>query len=272
MTYTNFVRGLVRKHPELKTKLKKAGDVKTPFQFMHQTLIMTTFSSILLFVIIYLILKNNIIFLAIGIIIAIILIPLIFRFWLGYVDVQIRKYARELDDDILFISEYFLVSIESGLPLGNSIKRLSRLKRAGGTFFKGVYNDFNTGKDLEQALGDASFYCPSEDLKILLKKLKDSLDIGIDLRLILNNFIIESSEKKVIEVKNYAKKLNPLIMIYLIMGVVVPSLGITFFILTATILEITPTFLRLILTFVFLLMFGFQYGAYSLFKFSRATV
>ena len=271
-SYTNFIRGRVKANPSLKLRLKKAGLSQTPFQYIHQTLFMTLFSYIAVAVIVFLFFKKNLLLLILFEFLSLFLIPIIYSFWLSYVDVQIRKYARDLDGDLLFISEYFLVSLESGLPLGNAIERFSRLKRPGGKFFKTVYTEFQTGKDLETALNDASVYSPSDSLRILLKRLHDSLTIGVDLKVVLENYIKESSDKKIVEIKGYSKKLNPIIMMYLLIGIVLPSLGITFFILGATVMSITPTFLKYILIFTFLIMFLFQYMSYSAFKFSRSTL
>jgi hypothetical protein len=272
MILTTFIRGIVKRHPELKTKIGKALIKQSPFQYIYQVLSMTIMSTIALAAIIFLVTKHDLFLLMIGMGTVVIAIPVMYRFWFGYIDVLIRKQARQLDSDLLFISEYFLVSLESGLPLGNAIQNLSKLDRPGGHFFKKVYTEFNTGKDLEEALEDASSYCASQDLKVLLKRLKDSLSIGVDLRTVLETFIEESSQKKIVEIRSYSKKLNPIIMFYLILGVVLPSLGVTFFILGAAMLEITPNFLRLILIFIFLAMFAFQYVAYSIFKFNKASI
>jgi Flp pilus assembly protein TadB len=272
MIFTNIIRGIVKKNPQIKLKIKKANSKQTPFQYLYQTITMTIMSSIAFFIIAFMITKNNPLHLLIGILFVFMMIPFLYRFWFSYIDVQIRKTARELDGDLLFVSEYFLVSLESGLPLGNAIQNLSRLKRPGGRFFKKVYTEFNTGKDLEQALEESANFCASDSMKVLLKKLKDSLNIGIDLRTVLDNFVDDASEKKIIDIRAFSKKLNPTIMMYLLLGVVLPSLGVTFFILAAAILEMTPELLKVILIFIFLLMFGFQYVSYSIFKFSKATL
>lgn len=268
----NFIRGIVANHPELKLKLKKAASKQTQFQYVYQTLTMTFMSVIFLILILFLITKSNLIIFVIGTSVLCILSPILFRFWFGFVDVQIGKVGRELDSDILFVSEYLMVSLESGLPLGNAIQRLSRLNRPGGKFFNRVYTEFKTGKDLETALDEASTYSASDNLRILLKRLKDSLTIGVDLKSVLENYIEESSERKIIEIRGYTKKLNPIIMMYLLLGIVVPSLGITFFILAATLLEMTPQLLKLVLVIIFLLMFVFQYITYTMFKFSKSTL
>lgn len=267
-----LIRDIVKKNPGLKLKLKKADSKLTPFQYVYQSITMTIFSTIALFVLVYLISKKDLMIMLLGSAIVILLSPLLYKFWFGFVDVQIRKAGRELDGDLLFVSEYFMVSLESGLPLGNAIQNFSRLNRPGGRFFKRLYVDFKTGKDLSTALEDASMYSPSDLLRVLLKRLKDSLDVGIDLKDVFENFIEEASEKKVVEIRGYSKKLNPVIMMYLLLGVVIPSLGITFFILGASMMDMGPELLKYILIFVFLAMFGIQYFAYSAFKFSKSTI
>ena len=41
MIFTNFIRGIVQNHPELKVKLKKASSKQTPFLYVYQTVVMT---------------------------------------------------------------------------------------------------------------------------------------------------------------------------------------------------------------------------------------
>ena len=272
MILKNFIRGIVHKHPELRIKLKRASSKQTPFQYVYMAIVMTVLSIVGLGIIFIFIFSDNILVLGGVILLLVLVIPVVYKFWFNIVDVQIRKKGREIDGDLLFISEYFLVSLESGLPLGNAIERISKLDRPGGVFFKKVFTEFQTGKDLEEALDEGEKFCPNESLKVLLKRLKDSLVIGIDLGKILENFIDESSEKKIIEVRGYAKKLNPIVTIYLLLGIVIPSLGVTFFILGSAFLSLTPDLLRVILFGIFLVMFLFQYIAYTGFKFSRSTL
>jgi Flp pilus assembly protein TadB len=233
---------------------------------------MTALSVVGLGIIIFLATKSNLFYLMIGISTLFFLTPLFYKFWLSYVDVLISKYGRELDGDLLFVSEYFLVSLESGLPIGNAIENISRLDRPGGRFFKRIFTEFKTGNSFEDALNEGANIAPCDGMKMLIKRLKDSMSIGVDLRKVLVNFIEESSDKKLLEIKAFSKKLNPIVMMYLLLGIVLPSLGITFFILAAAMLEITPDLMMYILIFIFLIMFAFQYFAYSTFKFSKSTI
>lgn len=272
MTFANFIRGIVKAHPELKLKLKKANSSLSPFQYVYQSVFMTGLSTFAAGFIVFLFTSGNLFNLMIGMGSLVFFSYFIYKFWFSYVDVEIRKLARELDEDLLFVSEYLLVSLESGLPLGNSIENLSKIDRPGGKFFKRVYTEFKTGKSFEDALYEAERFSASDNMKTLIKRLRDSLEVGVDLREVLKNFIQESSERKLLSIKAFSKKLNPIVMMYLLMGVVLPSLGVTFFILGAAMLEITAAFLKIILIGIFLLMFAFQYFAYSMFKFTKSII
>lgn len=272
--WTIFIRGLVKNNHELKLKLKKAGSKQTPFQYVNQSVTMSIMSGIAFAFILFPIFKNYFLLLIIAELIALFVLPVLFyRFWIGVVDVQISKYGKTVDSDLLFVSEYFLVSLESGLPLGNVIQGISQIDRPGGRFFKRIYTDFKTGKDLEAALNDAIDYAPADQIKVLLKRLSDSLKIGVDLKDVLVNFIEESSAKKIVEIQAFSKKLNPKVMMYLLLGIVVPSLGITFLILGLAVANPgTPALLKYILIGIFMFMFLFQYIFYSTFKFAKNSI
>ncbi len=267
-----IVRRIVRNHPELDLKLKKADSKYTPFQYVFNTIVMTIMSYIALSVVLFLMFKHNLIFLIVSLLSLTLFIPFLFLFWFNMVDVQVAKLSRELDADLMFISEFLLVELKSGLPLGNAIEKLSKFNRPAGRFFRRLYLDFKTGKDLEKAIESASYYSASEKLKSLLKKLRDSLSIGVDLAPILEEFIEEANEYNLIKIKEFSKTINPLVMMYLIIGIVFPSLGVAIFTLGAALMDITPLFMKLILFVLFLLVFLFQYMSYTMFKYKKNVV
>lgn len=272
MSYANLIRSIVKKHPELKLKLKKGNSKLSEFQYVNQTISVSIIVTVMIGIFLFLFFKSKLNILLFSYAGLILIIPFIYKFLFSLVDVQIRQYGRELDRDLLFVSEYLLVTLESGLPLPNAIQKLSSVNRPGGLFFKRIFTEFKTGKDFQTALNNAIIYAPTDRVKILVKRLKDSLVIGADLEIILSNFVKENSEKKIIEIREFSKKLNPLIMMYLLLGIVLPSLGITFFTLGAALIDMTPTLLGIILTMIFLFMFTFQYMAYSSLKFSKSTI
>lgn len=271
MVFKEFIRKLTSKYPTLNQRLKLAGSTQSPFQYVFQTVYLSAMLGVGIFIFIFILFSSEPIFLTL-IIGNILLVPLIYLFLFSIVDVKATQLGRELDRDLLFVSEYLLVTLESGVPLSNALLQLSKINRPSGNFFERILREFKMGEDLEETLNHAISYCPSEDFRNLIKKLKDSLNIGVQLNKTLVDFVNESSDKKLIEIQGYSKRLNPLIMMYLVLGIVIPSLGVTFFILFAAISGMSEDMLRVVLMFVFLFMFAFQYIAYSSLKFSKSTL
>lgn len=271
MVVKQIIRKIVGSNPDLNNKIKLAGIKQSPFQYVYQTIYLTALIVISIMILaIILFPAEPAMYYLIGA--GLILTPVIYLFLFKIVDVKATQLGRQLDGDLLFISEYLLVVLESGTPLPNALEQLSQNKRPGGLFFERVLREFKMGKDLEETLDDAIDYCPSDGLKTLIKRLKDSLSIGVDLEKVLINFVEESSEKKLIDIKGYAKKLSPLIMMYMVFGIVIPSLGVTFFILFAAISGMSSGILGVVLAFIFLFMFAFQYFSYATLKFSKSTI
>jgi len=274
MAFETFIRGIVKSNPTLKDKLQKADSKDSPFQYVYKMLTMTIFILITALVFVYLISKKDMFFFGIGSLICLFLSPLLFKIMISIVDVQIVKLGRELDGDLLFASEYLLVALESGLPIGNAIENLGHVKRPSGRFFKRIYIEFQTGKSMDKALSDGIHFSASKNMKNLVKKLQDSINIGSNIRDVLVNFVDDSTSKKMIEAKAYSKKLNPIVMMYLLMGIVLPSLGITFLMLGMAVMSdgVGTALLKWVLIVIFLVMFGFQYFAYSIFRFKKSTI
>ena len=272
MAIKSIIRRIVFSNPDLSKKLKLAGMNMSPFQYVFQTLYLTFLFAGGLSIFFVILFSDSPMFLVSLIAIILVMIPLVYLFLFRLVDVKGAQLGREIEGDILFVSEYLLVVLESGVPLLNALEQLSKIDRPGGKFIERVLRDFKMGTDIEKTLKQAIEYCPSPSLKILLKKLKDSLSIGVDLDSVLANFVEEGAEKKLIEIRGYSKKLNPLVMMYLIFGIVIPSLGVTFFILFAAISAMGSDLLRVVLGVIFVVMFMFQYFAYSSLKFTKSTI
>jgi len=112
--------------------------------------------------------------------------------------------------------------------------------------------DINLGVPIEDALERAREYSCSEKFKLILSELLTSLKTGADVVPSLKEVLNQITRDQIIEIKDYAKKLNAFMMLYLIIAAVIPSLGMTMFTVLAGFisLQITPMLIFLV---VFLL-------------------
>ena len=145
----------------------------------------------------------------------------------GRVRQAIRKREQLIDRDLLFAGQYMLVKLQSGLPLFNTLIHASKEHNETGRFFRSIVQDINTGSPIEHALSRGRDLCPSNSLKKILSEIVTSLKTGADVTDVLRGSLIEITRELMLEVQGYGKKLNSIMMFYMIVGTVIPSIGIS---------------------------------------------
>nr|MCK4929956.1 type II secretion system F family protein [Nanoarchaeota archaeon] len=247
----------------LKKKLGTAGINKKPEQFLSQTrrnafMVGLTMAALSFF----LIQKTEM---------PLFFIPLtgVVFFFMSYlamlksVDAKISKKAKHIDKDVLFAGRFLLIKLNSGKPLINSLAEASQSYGVANTYFKEIMRDIELGTPLESALEKATDECPSKKMKRILFQINNALKIGIDVTQNLEAVLGEISNEQLIEIQRYGKKLSSLTLFYMLLAVVMPSLGITMFTIVAGLvsLRITPStfftfaFFILIIELVFISLF-----------------
>ena len=106
-------------------------------------------------------------------------------------------------------------------------------------------------------------YSPSPKFAKILFHLNNALKIGVDVTKPLEAVIDELTTQEVLEVKKYGKKLNTLVIFYMVAAIVLPSLGISLFMVMANFINLPIglrglliiTFFVAVLQFVFIALF-----------------
>ncbi|MBR9700624.1 type II secretion system F family protein [Candidatus Woesearchaeota archaeon] len=254
-----FFNRMAKKYPELKRKLYVAGINKTPKQFVAQNFK----SSVML----TLILTIGIGMFAIGFGMNIYMVPLlyfifffpVFSLLMRVVDVEIAKFAKEIDRDVLFAGRFLLIKLNSGRPLINAIVDASNSYGVASKYFREMVKDIELGTPLEDALQKASRYCPSKKMQRILFQISNALSIGVDVTDYLEAILDEIAADQLLEIQKYGRKLSGITMFYMLFAVIVPSLGITMGITVASLVSIQVSFglFLVVLFFLTLIELGF---------------
>ena len=64
---------------------------------------------------------------------------------------------------------------------------------------------------------------------------------GADISTVLKEVIDALSEEQIVQIQDYGSKLNPLAMFYMLLGVIMPALSITFVIIISSFSGLTET-------------------------------
>ncbi len=226
-----FFEVLARSNTGLKTKLFQAGIKDEPEEYVKKTFFNSILLSFVLAIILFMFLTSFLVFLSVFI-----LVPMFYFYFLGYVDVKIEQVKREIDKEIVYAGRFLIIEIESGIPLYDAIKNVEKNYKIIGVYFGDIINKVYLGTNLEDAINETMVTTPSNNLRKVLWQILNSIKTGGNIGLSLRSVIDQIMKEQKISVQEYGKKLNPLAMFYMMIAIIVPSLGVTMIVVLATFL------------------------------------
>ena len=149
-----------------------------------------------------------------------------------YPTILVKKYAVRSEKDLLFALREIMVSVNSGIPLFDSLKNVS----SGGygkvsEDFAMVVKEVDMGIPEKESLKLLAIRSESEHMKRAVWQIINSLESGGSLATALPG-IVEGLENSLYRsIRYYSSSLNFLMLVYLLIAAAIPSLGITFLVL-----------------------------------------
>ncbi len=246
---------LAAKNPLLKKQLKMAKVDKTPKEFVKFSLKNSFMMAMGMTVLIFFYLDKNQKPLWYLLPVFIILFYFFYSFSSMQLKAKIIRRRKDIDRDVLFAGRYLLVKLNSGQPLINALIDASNSYGVASVYFKEIVRDIELGKPIEKALSDAAEYSPSDKFRKIIFQISNALSIGIDVTEFLDATLDEIAEEQIIEITKYGKKLNSITLFYMLFAVVLPSLGLTIFIVIASLgnINVDMSFFMVMLIFLIIL-------------------
>ncbi len=234
---------IAKSFPSLKLNLAQAGMNITPEKFVKQNITLSAYLSLAVIftagLFLFRINKKLLILL-------IFLLPIVyflsFFFFMNVPAARGKKGVKEIDKEIVFAGRFLLVELSSGVPLFDAMTNVSRSYPAIGKYFQEIINRAEVGKPIDDAITEVMELTPSDNFRKLLWQIMNSLRTGADVSTALNSILEQISREQLLEMKNYGKKLNPMVMFYLMIAVIVPSLGVTMLSLLSSFIGLAVSF------------------------------
>ena len=161
---------------------------------------------------------------------------------------------------MLFAIRHLYIQVKSGVSLFDAMVSVSK-----GNYgliskeFERAVKEIATGKDEIEALEDLSFRNPSPYFRRTIWQIINSLraggDIGKTLKIIANDL----SEEQKVKIRKYGSQLSPMALMYLMLSVIMPTLGITFLLIFSSFTGFTmpPIFFYMVLAILAVFQFMF---------------
>jgi len=260
-------RQLMHWVPDLKHKLLQADMPDSPEEFMKKTFMSSAMLSFGLCVLFIGGMLRNI---GIGLLTFPIGFIILFFYLLKVPDVKIRQKESGVSREIVFATRFLMIEIESGVPIYNAFINVGRVYPVVGSYFNAIVDQIDMGTSMEDSINETLELVPSSNLRKILWQLLNSIKTGADVSGSLNSVLDQIVNEQKIEVEEYGRKLNPLAMFYMLLAVIMPSLGSTMIIIFASFIGISLS-ITVLLTISGLLAF-MQFMFYGLIKSARPPV
>jgi len=250
---------IAKRNPQIDRMLKQARMNEKPEVFLKKTLTVSLYIALTFAFLLFMFFDKMEISLALLLIIVPVIYLMFFSFFIQSPKVKIRKREREINQEILFAGRYLLIKLDSGIPLYNALMDASRSYGISSKYFKEIVDDIRIGTPIEDALEFTREASPSKFFKLILTELITSLKTGVDVSIALREVLQQITKEQIIEIKEYSKKLNAFMMMYMVIATVMPSLGVTMFIIIAGFmgLDISTTIIFIILGMMSFVQFIF---------------
>ena len=267
---TALFQKIASKYPYLKDKLKHAGIPYKPDEFVKRTFLSSFYATTGIVIFVLLILLKFSVLRGFLLIFPPIIFLLLFFYLIKIPDAKLSKIDKDISKEVVFAGRYLIIEIESGVPLYNAMINVSKNYKIIGKYFSEITNKVDLGTSMEDALNEAVEFIPSQSFRRILWQIINSLRTGSDIAKSLSSVIQQIAKEQAIEVSEYGRKLNPMAMFYMIIAVILPSLGITMLIILSSFIEFELS-LTILIVIAFLLAFV-QFMFLSIIKFTRPAI
>ncbi len=266
--------------PDLKKTLMLADLKKSPAEFLESVAVnaaVLSYGALILTLLIYsnfrpaeFLLGINIMYVVYGIILLVVYKLIFFNYLMLYPAVMKRKRQREIDHEIVFAGRHLVIAFKSGMPLFPAILSLSTGYGQVSKEFSRISEKVSLGTPLIQAIRDVANTTPSQYLTRILLQISNSLSSGADIGTSLESVLNQISKEQVIQLKEYGQKLTPLVMFFMMFGIIIPAIGIVCLIVLSTVISAGQKGLSpMILSKVFIVVALLQYLFFGIIESSR---
>ena len=233
--FVSIAEILSSKFPDLKKKLRMGDMDDSPVEFLEKVVASAIFVSAGLLILAYIFLyepmlatlKNSVLNAVLMALAPLIIIPgVVFLYLMLYPEAAMLRRQREMDYEIVFAGRHIVIALKSGMPLFDTFVGASSGYGAVSREFHKIVDQVVLGVPVTQAIRDIVQYNPSKYFTRMLMQVANALSSGADVGDSLESVLDQISKEQMISLKEYSQKLTPIVMFYMVFGIIVPTLGV----------------------------------------------
>jgi flagellar protein FlaJ len=145
-----------------------------------------------------------------------------------YPGILARKLASETDRELVFALQDLMMQVNSGIPLYDGIVNISNSGYGQVSVeFSNAAKQISAGTPEREALEALAIRSESESFKKTMWQLVTTLQSGASIKPALKSVIETLLKEQYAAIQAYSSTLNFTILLYMLLGAVMPSIGIT---------------------------------------------
>jgi pilus assembly protein TadC len=197
----------------------------------------------------------------------------VFMRQLMYPRMYSSRKSKNIEKNLISALQDMLVQLESGVPIYQILVNIASTDYGMvSKEFRKAVKEINSGVPQVEALEHLIKKNDSEYFKRVLWQISNGLRSGSDMSVVIKDSIDNLNKEQSIQIQTYGNKLNPLIMFYMLIAVIIPSLGITFFIILASMIGLSSLMVKLLLSAAFVFIILIQIMFLGLIKTRRPSL
>ena len=176
---------------------------------------------------------------------------------------DVLKAKKATESEIVSAIRFLILELRSEHSLYNAISVTSDNFTLIGIYFDEIVNDVKLGRTMEAALNNAVELCPSIHLRSVYWQLLNSLQTGADITESLTVLLGDIVDEQKIKVEEYGRELNALSLFYMMVAIIIPTIGLTILFAVLTFLGFTISIWVLLVLWIFLSLIQYIFLKFS---------
>ncbi|MCK5612414.1 type II secretion system F family protein [Candidatus Pacearchaeota archaeon] len=187
-----------------------------------------------------------------GLFFAVLITAFIYFNQINYPRIFSYNKAKAIEKNLIPALQDMLIQLNSGVPIYRILLNISQSKYGEvSEEFKKIANEINAGTSQIDAIEKSGKTNISEYFKRVLWQISNGMRAGSDMSIVIKESMKNLEDEQAIQIQNYGGSLNPLIMFYMLIAVIIPSLGITFLVIIFSMIGASQNIIYLVFGFIF---------------------
>ncbi len=181
-------------------------------------------------------------FLVIGPTISFLFAWFIFIMQQTYPHIYASRKQKNIEKNLMPALEDMMVQLNAGVPLFSILVDISSSEYGElSEEFKKAVRKINAGMPQTDVLDELGKNNSSLYFRRTLWQISNGMKAGSDIAIVIRESMKSLNQEQVLQIQTYGNKLNPLIMFYMLISVILPALAITFLTIISSMVNLAET-------------------------------